>query len=415
MSLCVAFQTSERITVGADTAVTQTIDGKPHRSTESYVKLHEIGDYLVFISGTVGVSNKIVEEMRAEETKSIGRFQRIIKRWGEQLVAFDPQYVALMKQDSGTGGAYLTVALFRVLPDGGTVSYGISSKTGFRIEENEIRGDDIRIQVAGYKSEQATQYAIDLITSGVRAPETLIEKVFAKVSGDQIGGDCVIYTMDRSVITCKSRRPIPETLTVPIFEANASLTAGTITGIQLNGNTINGGTITGPLIQTTPNGIYPRVEISSSGNLFGAYYNAGNSIQITPNYAGAPAIVFNTAGSFAGHIHTLMGHLEIEGNGSITISGGPGGNVNLGGTINVDSWSSIKYGNISLQYELDQLSDSIESVRLNAAARGVSTGLAGSHNHGIAEGTRLAIWGPDNTVAGYVTWSPAPTHSHAQN
>lgn len=49
------------------------------------------------------------------------------------------------------------------------------------------------------------------------------------------------------------------------------------------------------------------------------------------------------------------------------------------------------------------------------AKAGISTGLSGGHNHGIANGTMLATTADGMTVSGSVTWATVANHSHAQN
>ena len=395
MSLCVCFQNDNELLIGADTAVSMRRDGEIYRSKTEIQKLIPIDNMLIFTCGHIGIISAVLAEF---QRKSVRTVQVLGQVMAKHYAEFVPKPLLIDDGDKEEPLAFL-VAEYN---GSGVVTYTLNPTNGFEPVKHVATPDNTLRHAGGMGSTRAMALIDELGQRGDMNGFEMMIETFTRLSGKYIGGHLTLAKVSQRGIEFFQPLPIREKLSVKMYED------------YYNGDTPITSAI-GSEIKTANNGIFPRVELSSAGNLVGAYYNAGNSIQITPNYAGAPAIEFYTAGNLAGRIHTLMGKLEIEGNGSITISGGPGGNVNLGGTINVDGWTRVKYGSRTLQDELDQLNDSVESVRLNAAARGISTGLAGSHNHGIAEGTRLAIWGPNNTVAGYVTWSPAPTHSHQQN
>lgn len=392
MSLCVCLQNDNELLIGADTAVSVRRDGEIYRSKTEIQKLIPIDNMLIFICGHISIISAVLAEF---QRKSVRTVQVLGQVMAKHCAEFGPKLLLIDDDDKEEPLAFL-VAEYN---GSGVVTYTLNPTNGFEPVKHVATPDNTLRHAGGMGSTRAMALIDELGQRGDMNGFEMMVEIFTRLSGKHIGGHLTLVKVSQRGIEFFQPLPIREKLSVKIYEdyypANSHLT--------------------GSLIQTTQGGIYPRVELSSAGNLVGAYYNAGNSIQITPNYAGAPAIVFNTAGNLAGRIHTLMGKLEIEGNGSVTISGSPGGTVFLSGKIRVDGWNYLENGVTTLQNELDQLSDSIESVRLNAAARGVSTGLSGSHNHGIPDGTRLAVWGPNNTVSGFVTWSPAPTHSHAQN
>jgi hypothetical protein len=57
----------------------------------------------------------------------------------------------------------------------------------------------------------------------------------------------------------------------------------------------------------TANGTYPRVELSSSGNLLGAFLDATHSMSIEPNIGGAPGIGFKDPSGLTGRIYGNSG------------------------------------------------------------------------------------------------------------
>lgn len=68
------------------------------------------------------------------------------------------------------------------------------------------------------------------------------------------------------------------------------MTVSELSAITANMGTLTAGTIIGALIKTASSG--QRVELSSTDNLLKAINNAGNYINILPNYAGSPALEF---------------------------------------------------------------------------------------------------------------------------
>lgn len=102
-----------------------------------------------------------------------------------------------------------------------------------------------------------------------------------------------------------------------------------ITAATMNGSEINGSTITGALIQTKAAGSYPRVELSSSGNVLLAQKSATEFLLINPN---GPTIGFYGS-SFVSGITNFIG-LFIESSEGIWLL--PDGNVN------VQNWGKLR-------------------------------------------------------------------------
>jgi hypothetical protein len=142
--------------------------------------------------------------------------------------------------------------------------------------------------------------------------------------------------------------------TLNIRELNAQkLVAGSITGDKIEANSINAGHIqanavtadkidvnelsaisanlghiVAGLIESveiygsyiaTRNGGFPRAELSSDQNLFGAFKDANNHITIEPDYGGSPSVRFTQNGQFKGRINLLLGYLELFSNGPLNI------------------------------------------------------------------------------------------------
>jgi hypothetical protein len=172
------------------------------------------------------------------------------------------------------------------------------------------------------------------------------------------------------------------------------ITAGLIESIEIYGSYI-----------ATRNGSFPRAEMSNTDDLFGAYFNANESIKIQADYGGGPSLNFIHAGDIVARLDMLLGYLETSAIGNYEINTSSNGNIylNPGGSGEVQirrpDFSRFKNQSTDLQTELD-----------NKATSGISTGLSGSANGGIPIGTVLMVSG-----GGTVTWTGVPLHSHAQN
>jgi hypothetical protein len=129
-------------------------------------------------------------------------------------------------------------------------------------------------------------------------------------------------------------------------------------------------TIIGSLIKTSNS--YPRCEMSSTGNLLGAYYDANNSITIEPNYGGSPALNFSQGGAIKGRLDTLLG-MELIGIGGLYVASKTSGDLNLdtdAGYVTVPSWSQLKnrVTTHTLQQDLDA-----QQTQISTNASNIST------------------------------------------
>lgn len=114
------------------------------------------------------------------------------------------------------------------------------------------------------------------------------------------------------------------------------ITAGLIEAVQIFGSYI--ATSTG----------YPRTEMSTTGNQFGAYYNASSGITLNPNYLGATPVInfhYGTIDGYIGYFNSLSRFVFTSPDGAdIEISnGGTSGDISLRpvNNLNVPDWSEI--------------------------------------------------------------------------
>lgn len=196
-----------------------------------------------------------------------------------------------------------------------------------------------------------------------------------------------------------------------VNELNIGLDNGAFIRISNDGITINDGnmitfqadvngkvTMTGAKIQSK-NG-YPLVIMDPDNELFGAYKDERNSIQIQADFGGAPSLNFITNGNVVGRLNTLLGSLEIDSVGTLSMFV-QNGNIDVSACRNL---ITPKFSNV-----VSSTGENLAVILDEKATAGVSTNPSGSHNHGIPDGTILRT-----ADGGTVTFRAASAHTHEQ-
>jgi hypothetical protein len=126
-----------------------------------------------------------------------------------------------------------------------------------------------------------------------------------------------------------------------------------LSAISANLGTIIAGIIYGAYIATA-NGTFPRIELSSVGNLLTAYYDATHSLSIKPNIGGEPGIDFTDPSGITGRIYgnSGMGVLALINNVELT---------SLAGLIDLSAPLGIRINGVSglLGTKVYYVSDSV--------------------------------------------------------
>lgn len=251
------------------------------------------------------------------------------------------------------------------------------------------------------------------------------------------------------------------------LSAGISISSPSISGGSISGTTITGGTIqtsssgsrimlssdtlqvydtTGRRLQINPTSATTTsgasIDFQTSGSTVAALYTNGNTlylstlnssnmdIRIEPNglgYLYMPfAKVFNTTGGSLTSTFAAASHTHTK--SQITDFAHTHTKSDITDFAHTHSWSDITSGKPTTRdgYGItDVYTKSEGDLRYaysGSQTQGPSaTATGGAHNHGIANLTKLAIWGTGNTVAGYVTWSEyagftvvSTTHTHTQ-
>ncbi|GGG08702.1 hypothetical protein [Paenibacillus aceti] len=311
MSLCVFLQSEDHIIVGADTAISHTIDGKRCRGAKGIEKLVQVDQYLLFICGDLSAALDVVSSFRREKVKSIFNLQRIIKQRYRQILMETPEKVKAAEE---VGESLLGVACFEIDSRGRTVSHSFNYNTGFKDEKRIGKKGFTHLVAGGCKSDKALELATASNLAGVKNPRTLIKGVFESLAGGDIGGDLTLYRMDAFGAKLLSREKINEVVKYPIIDME-SMSGG-----------LTGGTITGALMRTALSG--ERVETDSRG---WRVYDSSNTVRISisqNNQHGSNAIHFSSSRGLDGYLNGQPGLMTLAASGNLFLAA-------VGGTVQV--------------------------------------------------------------------------------
>lgn len=151
---------------------------------------------------------------------------------------------------------------------------------------------------------------------------------------------------------------------------------------------------------------YPRVELNSDNNLFGAFLTATNSIEIKPNVLGSPLITFDN-GTISGSIGNTTTRFWIQvTQGVMLISANNDIEISSGSQVKYQSWSKIySTGNgETLQNALDDLQSGIDGVGSSGGASTVMNSNLTSNRAVVSSGSgKISTSSTTSTQIGYLS------------
>lgn len=161
---------------------------------------------------------------------------------------------------------------------------------------------------------------------------------------------------------------------------------------------IEGSVIIGSEIKTSET-TYPRVELSSVGNIFKALKSATDSMVINPDFSGSPTIIWDngtvtgSAGNFGAYylLQCTQGKMRIRSNSDIEIS--------AGAHVILDSWA-----NIYSDGESETLQDALDGVTTTGGGSTIVTDNLITNRAVISNGSgKVAVSATTSTELGYVS------------
>ncbi len=311
MSLCVFIQTEDSLIIGADTAVTTTINGENFRHRDGFRKLIQIDNFLIFVCGYVESAKAITNEFKKEKVKSIEGLERIVKNHHQEFMKKYPEKARRLTEERDT---VLSVAAIELRRNGKVVSYCINTNKGIFTTKKRVGSfGQIHVVAGGFASEKALELAKQSYISKMKDKDLfagdVIKEVFEQMSGDSIGGDLIYYVVDRRGFLFLKEEKINEVLRIKVLEEHISsgkLIAGTMTGFT---------------IQTAASGA--RVAMTNL-NDFSSYDFAGKRritiSPLTPTYGLAGLEFLDENEVVKGHIFSNTSLMGIVGKHDLTIS-----------------------------------------------------------------------------------------------
>jgi len=270
MSICVCIQNERGLILGADTAVTDEINGVLYRRREQFVKVRKIGDFVIFGSGMVGIMNEVYTRFNQCEAKTIEALREIVIQCCDDFKQAYPQLYERKPEITRD------VAVFASTMEGGkAVSYVMTPHDNFNLNKLITPPGRSIPHVGGYYADEASDYVGNLIRNGMHADKAIIQTI-RHFSGAYVGGDIILVKLDESGIQVAPPIPTLETVSIPYY---------------------GGGHLYGSTFRTNVGG-YPYCEISSTDNIFKAAKSANSYYEIVANPGSyASPVVYHTDGT----------------------------------------------------------------------------------------------------------------------
>jgi hypothetical protein len=306
MSLCVCLQNSDQLIIAADTALTIDQDGQRLRFRQPFQKLVQIDRFLVFMCGNAKAATDVRDIFNQCADKSVESFRASIIKGVTSFKEANPELYMSLDSDSRDLGALLA----EWTPNG-VIVYTLHVEDEYTVHKYEASSVETIPHAGGNKADEALDY-LDLWLHEANKSKSVpqvITDIFERLSGSEIGGMLTLAIVNRNGISFMQPQMIKETVKIPYYE-----------DLLLRNNSLFRGSINlyGSQIATSREGNYPRAEMSSTMNMFGAYRTPDNYIQVySPDDMFSPVIKFQTpTGEGYVYFDTNTGALTIASNDS---------------------------------------------------------------------------------------------------
>lgn len=171
MSACLILQTPTEIFIGADSAVSTTINNQIYRLDNSGVKLYQRGNKVIFCSGAMDVAYQVMFEYQQKEDGTIQDLQEIMRK-----VCNNDTTIKL-------------TAVITEVDSNGSVIYEIYPENNFVINTKRMSKDQkgVSMWATGIRTTELIEAAEQLITQGYTVA-TIYRMAYEKISYEGVGG-----------------------------------------------------------------------------------------------------------------------------------------------------------------------------------------------------------------------------------
>ncbi|MHA0855898.1 hypothetical protein [Paenibacillus sp. CMAA1364] len=263
MSLCVCLQNNNEIVIAADTALIMKYNDELLRFKKPFRKLVEIGNLLIFMSGSADVARIVMETFQQESLKTIHTLKKAVVSSSKDFSESHPEVVASLEEvDRGVG------VLAAEYSNGGVIVHTIQPSDGYEIHSYTASDSETRPHTGGVFADEALSLLDPMLRNGGKSAPEMIDYVFKELSGESVGGMITVAILNKDGIEFIPERPIEETVRLRYYE---DVFNGFRGGLYL----------TGALIQTAATGIFPRAEMSNTSKMFKVAASSSSSIEMS--------------------------------------------------------------------------------------------------------------------------------------
>lgn len=167
--------------MGSDTAISTKMNEKFYRLSNNGKKLWIIKDKLIFCSGEMNLSYKIIESFNNSNDKSINYLKTIAEYY----------YNKYQSKDSDIS---LDI-IVGIVEDNQSIIYQISPYNNFNIIKKQVNYGEIGLWVGGIKTNECYNYAYKEIQNQ-KTLKQVYQNTFDCISSEEVGGDLLIYKIN---------------------------------------------------------------------------------------------------------------------------------------------------------------------------------------------------------------------------
>ncbi|MBT2759832.1 hypothetical protein [Paenibacillus sp. ISL-20] len=413
MSSCLIIQKKDQIWVGSDTAISTSIKGNAYRVSNEGIKLFNIDKNIVFCSGSLSLSYSIMSKFQSSRIRSVDTLSTIARSEYEKCSIHNKN---------------LDIIFCSVSEKMSTVVQ-ISPYNDFIPINNTIEDDNLGLYSAGIKTNEIWNKAYHLITNH-ESLEQIFIKSFFFINSEEVGGNIKVYSLNKNGSHIFIDRIMPDNKIRwwKSEERNGQshlVIAERIIGKLLLGNKLlisddlGTFTIEGNLLTIKDKNQKVRVLLGEyKTNTYGlAMYGDNGKTIIDQDGILSTDTVQEADNVDSTHPLKLKFYIDPDviriDKVKLSFSLERFRAYSKGAasqTINLTSTQSERINLTTTESaSIDLHSTSPQNISGGTETQGTYFGTGG-HNHGIAEGTRLATHPVSG--AGYVTWVPSGSHSH---
>ena len=298
MSLCVIVYSDKWFYMGADSRMSNTINGKRYKMNDSVDKIKKVHDKLIFGAGSADLIEKICKEFAKQKYSNIETLRDISKYWSEKYIKVqEEEYIKEHYTfDAGVLVSDLTII---GLENNKPVIYSISSRNGYKIKKEYSKNNQLQVAVSGAKCPKVFNYIKKNIAQFENVEE-LYRSVYNVFSDEGIGGTLSVYKIDKQGIVKHMEEKIKDSREIAKIEGHYIATDAVISGDVVGSRFLGSST----------NSAFVEIGVGGNSNLadFGVFRGGSASYPVFSVYDNLTTIDLRVGGGS----NTPLSFLTVE-------------------------------------------------------------------------------------------------------